>query len=185
MGPEEGKKAEVLTDSRAGSMQDKRLLALLVCLCLAAILVMIWALTRNAGQGNTGFVPPPFEEAAQQGEPEALEELERLGYSQLDVQVYHAAVCGSPVVAGRRAVLYLTNPAANQVWLKVRILDEEGKLFGESGLLKPGEYVKEVPLLVVPETDMEVQLKLMAYEPGTYHSAGAATLRTVLAGSAS
>lgn len=180
-------RSEVRTISReehhAGGLQGKWLLPLLAGICFAAVLIMVWALASDTVQDSPVFIPPPFEAATQPGEPEPSEELERLGYSQLDAQAYRAAVCGAPVVEDGSAVLYLTNPADNQVWLKVRILDGAGELLGESGLLRPGEYVKAVPLSSVPEAGAKVQLKLMAYEPETYHSAGAATLGTALAGS--
>lgn len=137
---------------------------------------MVWALNRDKGQDSSAFIPPPFEKNALQGEPDVPPEL---GYSQLDAQAFRAAVCGAPVVLDGEALLYFTNPEDNEVWLKVRILDANGTILGESGLLRPGEYVEAVELSVIPKENT-VELKLMAYEPETYHSAGAAGLSTTL-----
>lgn len=181
-------------------MPGGHLLFILAVVCALALLVMAWALLRDMGADGAAFTPPPFEENAQQGEPEAPQEL---GYSLLDAQEYEVGICGAPVMEDGSAVLYLSNPASNTVWLKVRILDESGQMLGESGLLKPGEYVEAVELINIPETDalernagtsedekgepsagqtgdIAVVLKIMAYEPDTYYSAGAASLSTTL-----
>ncbi|SDF56306.1 hypothetical protein SAMN05660368_00925 [Marvinbryantia formatexigens] len=158
-------------------MPGGHLLFVLAVVCALALLVMAWALLRDTGADGAAFTPPPFEENAQQGEPEVPQEL---GYSFLNAQEYEVGICGAPVVKNGSAVLYMTNPASNKVWLKVRILDESGQMLGESGLLKPGEYVEAVELTSMPEEDIAVVLKIMAYEPDTYYSAGAASLSTTL-----
>ena len=61
-----------------------------------------------------------------------------------------------------------------------RILDEQDAVLGESGLIRPGEYVQAVKLDTVPRSTANVSLKIMAYEPETYYSAGSARLKTVL-----
>ena len=68
----------------------------------------------------------------------------------------------------------------NQVWLKLRILDEEDHILAETGLLKPNEFVRTVTFETVPENRTNIKLKIMAYEPDTYDSAGAVTLNTTL-----
>lgn len=62
----------------------------------------------------------------------------------------------------------------------MRILDEAGNILGESGLLRPGEYVRAVRLEKIPKQPTPVSLKIMAYEPETYYSAGSAVLKTTL-----
>lgn len=91
------------------------------------------------------------------------------------------ALCGAPAVQEGAAQLWFTNPGQNTVWLKVRIYTPDGILLGESGLLKPGQYVQAVALSPVPDAGTSIVLKVMAYEPDTYHSAGAVTLNTALA----
>ncbi len=164
----------------------KGVLALLCALCVISVSAMVFALAvavpgRNRGAGGAGaFLPPPFEPSAKTGEPQTEMIPEGSGYGLLDAQAYQAALCGNPGVRGQEVFLYLTNPEANTVWLKVRIIGESGEILGESGLLKPGEYAESVPLYTVSAGDIPVQLKLMAYEPDTYHSAGAVSLHTVL-----
>ena len=78
--------------------------------------------------------------------------------------------------------LYFTNDDGNGVWLKLRIFDGEGNIIAETGIIKPNEYVKTVTFDTVPEKGSAVKLKIMAYEPDTYYSAGAVTLNTVVGG---
>ena len=155
-------------------MQKKSWLPLLVAICIASVAVMLYVLCRP----QPTFVPPPFEAAAVSGTPENVPET--LGYASLDATAYQLALCGAPTVQDEAATLYFTNPAGNAVWLKVRVCTTDGTLLGESGLLKPGEYVESVPLDVLPTGDTPVVLKVMAYEPDTYRSAGAVSLSTTL-----
>ena len=164
----------------------KRVLVLLYALCVISVSAMVFVLAgavpgKNRGNGGSGaFSPPPFEPSAKTGEPQTEMIPEESGYSLLDAQAYQAALCGNPGIHGKEVFLYLTNPETNIIWLKVRIIGESGEILGESGLLKPGEYAESVTLDTVPAGDTPVQLKLMAYEPDTYHSAGAVSLHTSL-----
>lgn len=154
----------------------RRFLLILGLVCAAAIVMMLAVLI---GRPETAaFTPPPFDPAAQSGTPQELPET--LAYSTLDAQAYTLAVCAAPVVQENAAQLWFTNPAQNSVWLKVRVYTADGDLLGESGLLKPGEYVQAVALDPVPAQSTPIVLKVMAYEPDTYHSAGAVTLNTTL-----
>ena len=175
-----------MAEGQGFNQSHKGFLVILCALCVLSVSAMAFALAagvpgRNRGDGGPGaFTPPPFEQSAKAGEPETEAIPKESGYSLLDAQAYQAALCGNPDVRGREVWLYLTNPESNTVWLKVRILNEAGEILGESGLLKPGEYVESVALDTVPSEDTPVQLKLMAYEPDTYHSAGAVSLHTSL-----
>ena len=147
---------------------------------LAVAMIAALCLPRS---GIADFIPPPFEQNAVSGVPEVAE---ALGYSSpyKEGMSYRFSVCGNVKTEGSDAVVYLTNPAENNVWLKVRILDADGKALGDSGIIKPGEYVRSVSLSSVPAAGTKIKLKIMGYEPDTYHSAGSATLNTVMGGAA-
>lgn len=153
-------------------MKKNRTVAVLGILCIFSLSVMTLALCR--GRSGGVFVPPPFEQAARAGMPSAPE---HLGYQELDVQVFRVGLCGAVRICDGAAEVWFANPQDNPVWLKLRILDEDGNILGQTGLLRPGEYV---PRVAIP--DMEpgtpVILKVMAYEPDTYHSAGALEFHT-------
>lgn len=153
-------------------MKKNRIIAVLSILCVFSLSVMVLAVS----QGNSGgaFVPPPFEPEARPGPPEVPE---GLGYQELDMQVFRVCLCGAVQIRDGAAEVWFTNPQDNPVWLKLRVLDEEGRILGQTGILQPGEYVRQVAVAdVKPGTP--VTLKVMAYEPDTYYSAGSLLFQT-------
>lgn len=154
------------------------LLPCMAAVCLASLLVMA-AAVAFAGRGNGAgqFVPPPFDSAAKKGVPEVPE---GTAYGAVDAEAFVVSICGKPGVRDGKAVIWLTSPEENDLWLKCRILDEDGGLLGETGLIKPGEYVEAVDLKRIPAEDIPVQLRLMSYEPDTYYSGGTAVFHTTL-----
>lgn len=148
--------------------------------CVISLAIMAAVLIRyNKNSGNSGFTPPPFESEAVSGMPDVPDEL---GWSEIyqDGMGFKAYVCGNVIAEGGTAQVYFTNSEDYDVWLKLRILDENGAVMGESGLLRPGEYVKSIPLTSDIGDGENVRLKIMAYEPETYYSAGTVTLNTTI-----
>ena len=153
----------------------KKVFCALVVVCIIAIIVMAIALIFGGRPGD--FVPPPFDDAAQTGTPLVPS---GIGYGELDAKEFCFSAAGELTADGGSVDVWLTNPEKNTVWLKVRILDGNGNTLGESGLIRPGEYVRSVKLDAVPKKSVAVTLKIMAYEPETYRSAGAAKLNTTM-----
>ena len=147
------------------------ILPLAAVLCVLSLVLMVFALTRQDTQTVMGeFTPPPFDSTAVVGTPTVPD---NLGWQELDAQVYKVGICGKFISKGNTADVWLTNPESNTVWLKVRVLDEKGNTLGETGIIKPGEYVQPVTLDTVPKTEKPIVLKIMAYQPDTYYSEGA------------
>lgn len=149
--------------------------------CFLAVLGMVLSLALTGGKSEQAeFTPPPFETTAQSGMPDAADE----SWTQIyrDGINFSAHVCGKVVLNGNSSDVYFTNDNGNEVWLKLRILDEEDNILAETGLLKPNEYVRTVTFDTVPENRANIKLKIMAYEPDTYYSAGAVTLNTTVGG---
>lgn len=153
----------------------KAIYPILAALCVLALIGMTAALILTGKSRE--FTPPPFDPAAQEGTPAVSPEA---GYGEMDAKAFCFSVAGELFPQNGRVDLWLTNPAENSVWLKVRILDESGAILGESGLIRPGEYVRSVNLHTQPQSSVKVVLKIMAYEPETYYSAGSAVLNTSL-----
>lgn len=169
-------------ENGADEKVNKRSTAVPILGAVLAVLVIAMVLALCLPSRKTAeFTPPPFEQNAVSGTPEVPEEL---GYSSpyKEGMTYRFSVCGNVTEENGSAIVYLTNPAENQVWLKVRILDAGGDMLGESGLIKPGEYVKSVALNTLPEVGTKISLKIMGYEPETYRSAGSVTLNTTVGG---
>lgn len=159
---------------------DKRI-PILEAVFAVALIIMIVALSvpKKAQRGE--FVPPAFESAAVTGTPEVPD---GLGYSApyQDGMAYRFAVCGNVLMEGKQALVYFTNPAENDTWTKLRVYDENGNILGETGLLKPGEYVQYVELDKELTPGTPIKLKIMGYEPDTYLSAGSVALNTQIGG---
>lgn len=153
--------------------KDLRWIAVAVT-CLMTVVALI-AVFAPRERENAAFVPPAFDENAVQGRPEVPDDL---GWGELDAMVYKVFVCGVVRVEDGGANVWLTNPESNTVWLKLRILDQQGNILGETGIIRPGEYVQRIAFDQIPEPGTAIALKLMAYEPETYYSAGAVTLNT-------
>ena len=159
--------------------KNNYILPLAAVLCVLSLAVMVFALTRQDVQTEMGeFTPPPFDAAAVVGSPAVPD---GLGWQELDAQAYIVGICGKFIPNGNTADIWLTNPEGNTVWLKVRVLDEKGNTLGETGLVRPGEYVQSVALDTVPKAGTPIVLKIMAYQPDTYYSEGAVSLSTKVA----
>ena len=155
-----------------------RWLLISILVCALAIIgmaaVMAYKFTPRRGE----FVPPPFDAAAVVGTPDVPD---TLGYAQVDAHgVFLASACGKLPAGAEQVDVWFTNPDTNTVWLKLRMLDEKGKILGETGLIRPGEYVQTISLDAPLASGQTVTMKIMAYMPDTYESAGAVSLKPVI-----
>ncbi len=158
-------------------MKNKNLLRTLAL--IISMLTMFTCLV-SCGEEQGEFVPPPFDAGAVVGTPD-IEDPNAIGYTELDAKAYKVSVCGLVKLSGDSADIYFTNLETNEVWLKLRVLDEKGNILGETGLIRPGEYVKSVTFTEkVPKVGTKITMKIMGYQPETYYSAGAVNLTTVV-----
>ena len=157
------------------------ILPALSAICVLAVIGMILALTLGGKKAQQPpFTPPEFDSAAISGTPEVSDgSWSKIYQDGMSFTVY---VCGNVIVQGDSTDVYFTSIAENTVWLKLRITDEAGNILGETGLIKPNEYVRSVKFDTVPATGTKIKLKIMAYEPETYYSAGAVSLNTAIGG---
>lgn len=161
--------------------QQGRILAVLGGVSVVVLIGMIAALCTHKPDRKSAFTPPAFEPAALSGMPEAED---ALGYTELyqDGMAYRVLVCGVPAAEDDALTVYFTNAAENEVYLKLRVLDEAGNTLGETGLLKPGEYVERVALMEELSAGTTVRFKVMGYEPEDFTSAGSVTLHVTVGG---
>lgn len=155
--------------------KENRLLFTLSLVCIIAIIIMVVSLCIPKEAEQPPFVPPPFDVNAIVGEPTVPD---NLGYSVLyrEGMSFKVGICGKINITANSADVYLTNLSENHAWLKVRFYDQAGRMIGESGLVRPGEYLKGITLDIVPHTTEGIILKIMSYEPDTYNSLGSITL---------
>lgn len=130
---------------------------------------------------NAEFTPPAFEVNAVSGMPTVAE---NMGYTELyqEGMAYRVSVCGVPTADGNELTVYFTNTESNEKYLKLRVLDTNGNILGETGILKPNEYVKCVTLDKALDVGTDIKLKIMGYEPESYKSAGSVSLNVTVGG---
>ena len=159
--------------------KENKLLLTLSIACAIALTVMVIALCMTGGAEQKPFESPPFDTNAVTGEPSVSE---TLGYSVLyqEGMSFKVGICGNVRISKSTADVYFTNVSDNDLWLKLRVLNSEGDIIGESGLIKPGEYLKSVELSSSVTASERITLKVMSYEPDTYYSLGAITLTPAL-----
>lgn len=153
------------------------ILALIAIVSLIAMIIALCVPTNNTEP--LPFVPPEFEKNAILGTPEVPD---NYGYDVLyqEGMSFKVGLCGIVKIQSSLADIYLTNISDNSLWLKVRIYDEMGDIIGETGIIKPGEYVKSVQLSTVMSENSKIQIKIMSYEPETYHSGGAIVMTPMI-----
>lgn len=133
---------------------------------------------NNSNGSENTFKAPDFDPAAVDGVPDVDESL---GWSELTIDDgYVVHVCGVLTAdADGSLPVWFASDADNKVWTKLRVQNAEGKTIGETGLLKPGQYVERLQL-ADSAVSGEVTLQVMGYEPDTYYSAGSVGLATAL-----
>lgn len=125
-------------------------------------------------QNDSGFVPPDFDANAVSGYPTVVDEYAQ--YQNIRVNEDFAfSMCLCPRYNNGKAEIYLAAAKDNNAYTLIKLYDKDGALIGESGLLKPGEYVQYVDIAFVPSEDTEITARVLSYEPKTYYSLGTAS----------
>ncbi len=64
--------------------------------------------------------------------------------------------------------------------IKLELIDSDGNIVAESGLIKPGEYLETISKVYsknLPKSDCDITIKVLTYEPETYVSLGSCTFK--------
>ena len=152
--------------------EKNKVVIVLSVLTIISLIIMIVALCKSSNRVEQPiFIPPEFDANAIVGTPRPPE---NSGYRILyqEGMSFHVGLCGVVRVNGASADVYMMNVSENSLWLKIRIYDEKGNVLGESGIIKPGEYIQSVKLTQSLDQDANIKLKIMSYEPDTYYSGG-------------
>ena len=152
---------------------QKIILAVISAILAAALTVLfVLAAQRHAKTGE--FTPPPFEDAAEEGTPVVSDESLRYAHVLVTSELV-VGLCATCAIEDESLLLYFASLEHNTAWVRAKVYDERGKLCGESGLLRPGEYVERIALSSKPRGKTLV-VKVLSYEPDTYYSLGTAEL---------
>lgn len=161
--------------------QFQRIVLIVMAVLMVSLLIAAGAAfaSRQPQVIAGDFVPPEFDANARKGTPDALDESR--GYRSLEMKENAVvSLCTNITVENNAAQIYFTSHEKNLGWMKIKLLDDSGKVLGESGLLRPGEYLQEVHLDSVPKNSGLILTKILIYEPQTYLSLGSASAQVML-----
>ncbi len=79
-------------------------------------------------------------------------------------------------------MIYFTNPAENSVSLMCAVNDtDDGTVYYKSGRINPGEYIEKLDPNIEFENEVKnITVRIYAFEPTNYTSAGSTNLKMVL-----
>ena len=151
--------------------QKMIILILLIIFIVFFIGVIVLFLNKDKINKKGEFVVPEFEASSIDGKPENVDET--LTYQEIRVKEdYIIYMCATPIEEDGKLTLYFTSSEKNIDLLKVRIFDVNNNLIGESGLLKPNSYVKNIILNRSLKENEGIIVKVMSYEKDIYYSNG-------------
>ncbi len=156
----------------------KKKVILAAIVCAVVVLAMILSIVMVSQIKPPAFVPPEFDAAAVDGTPtDAGDSWSRIFQEGMN---FSAHICGRIVPYDGKADLYFTNDAENAVLMKLRVYNEMGAIIAETGLIRPGQYIKTVTFTTVPKNGEKISMKIMTYQPDTYYSEGAVAVTTMI-----
>ena len=151
---------------------EKRIIIILLAF-FSIIFFVLFALLFNKDNivRRGKFVAPKMDATAVEGNPEGIDK--QFTYQEMLIKEdYVVGLCATPKVERNILTIYFTSNINNKNLLKVRIFDKNGVILGESGLIKPNSYIKDIELNRYLEDNESISIKVMSYEKDTYYSNG-------------
>ena len=143
---------------------------------ILTVMVTILFLNKDNIVRKAPFVAPPFEQTAIDGMPQNIDE--SLTYKEIAVKEdYIVYLCATPKEENGVLTLYFTSSEKNVDLLKIRVFDNDKNLLGESGLIAPNSYIKNITLNRSLEENEGIFIKVMSYQKETNYSNGSFRLK--------
>jgi len=152
----------------------KNKLVIILSIVLVILLSVIIILGINL-KNKTTFSKPKFDDLASSTIPEDLNYEDNILKL---VDGYSFYISARPKIEEEYLIIDFVSMIDNNTWIKVRIFDDENKVMGETGLVKPGEYLEKVLLTKALSNNDNISYKIIGYEMDTYMSAGTVDLKT-------
>lgn len=153
-------------------MKNNKLLIILFTI-LVVFICIICCLLINIDKKST-FKKPEFDKNVE----EIPDDLDYEKSVLKVVEGYSIYISPSPKLDSNYLKIDFISFDTNNIWIKVRILDNNDNIIGETGLVKPGEYLEKVKLNKTIKENDKIKYKIMGYEKDSYLSAGAISLNT-------
>jgi len=147
---------------------------------LSTILVLLISVIIVLGINlvhKTTFVKPIFDELSSSKIPEDL------NYTKNVLEItkgYSIYIDVKPIIDNDYLIVNFVSLDTNNIWIKIRILDKDGSIVGESGLIKKGEHLEKIKLNKKVSINDKITYVIMGYEIDTYLSAGEVNLNTIV-----
>ncbi len=154
----------------------KKIIGIITSLSLILCILFGYLYVRYA-EGYRTFRAPEHEEGAAEGIP-SEETVQH--YEELPVREgYAVGIDTSPLYRDGKLYLNVANQKDNTVWFLVQVYMGD-ELIAKTGIFYPNEYVEKIPCSKKLSADDKILIKVLAYEPDTYHSEGVAQISTVV-----
>lgn len=151
----------------------KNKVLIIFSLVLIILLILIVGLLINLHYKQS-FRPPKFDSNASNKIPTNVDyqsELLNVG------EGYSIYISAKPKLIKNNLKVDFISLDRNNIWIKIRVLHND-EIIGESGLVKPGQYLEKIKLNKKVSAKDNITYMIMGYEPETYLSAGTITLNT-------
>lgn len=143
----------------------------IIIFIVLSISVIVLYLNKDKIKRKAEFVKPEFETSSIKGKPEDVDET--LSYQEMSIKDdFVVYICATPREENNKLTLYFTSSEKNVSLLKIRIFDANNNLLGESGLIEPNSYIKEINLNRSLNENEGISIKVMSYQKETYYSNG-------------
>ena len=165
----------------------------IIAVLILAVIICIGIYNKKLASVKLPFVPPEFDENAVEGNPAALGIGQNEGYTVMGEEqqlAYRAGFCGLFDVKVDvidetdvySADVYFYNPPTNSIYIKFRVYGKDPKkdIVAETGLIKPGEYIKTLTFNRKIVNGEKLTIKVMSYVPEDYTSAGTFNLNPMV-----
>jgi len=156
--------------------EQKTILKVVVSIVvILEVLMLILFLNKDNIVRKVAFTAPTFDQTVIEGMPENVDE--SLSYEEMAVKEdYIVYLCGTPKEENGILTLYFTSSEKNVDLFKIKIFDMEDNLLGESGLIEPNSYIKDISLNRSLNENEAISIMVMSYQKDTYYSNGSIKL---------
>lgn len=155
--------------------KTQKIIILIVSVVLAAVISACIFVSEKQKNTLAEFVPPSFDNAFIEGVP--VDVPDSAVYKTLNIrQGYTIGTATRINIEKEKGVFYFTNFADNDFYIKLVLYNEKNEFVGESGLIKPGGYLRNVKL-DTGKISKEINIKILTYEKNTFYSCGTASVK--------
>lgn len=156
------------------TLDKRQKLIIKVLICIVLIICIISIIIFFSGDNIkkiSRFHIPNIEENAINGKPVNIPK--EYIYQEAKVNDnYIVYLCAAPVFKNKILTIYFTSSEVNKGLIKIRVLDSQKNIIGESGLINPNSYIKDIKLNKEINDKEMITIKVMHYEKETYYSLG-------------